>query len=97
MMILPAQACAWLDKKNLGAERRIDFILGFYPRGRKEVRRKLLCLRWVDTNKPAPWPLAIYPSNVVTRLVKNVLDLRHACLSCYMLLSFRHITIIWVL
>ena len=84
-MILPAQACAWLDKKNLGAERRIDFILDFYPRGRKEIRRKLPCLRRVNTDKPTPWPLAIYPGNVVAGLAKNVLDLRHACLSCYML------------
>ena len=72
----------------------MSIVLSYYFRCRKEIRRKLPCLRRVNTDKPTPWPLAIYPSNVVTRLVKNVLDLRHACLSCYMLLSFRHITII---
>ena len=63
----------------------MSVILSYYFRYCKEIRRKLPCLRRVNTDKPTPWPLAIYPSNVVTRLVKNALDLRHACLSCYVL------------
>ena len=85
MMILPAQARPWLDKEYFGAERRIDFILDFYPRCRKEIRRKLLCLRRVNTDKPTPGPLAICPSDMVARLVKNTFYLRQIRLGCYVL------------
>ena len=76
MMILPAQARPWPDKKNLRTERHMSIVLSYYPRGCKEIRRKLPCLRRINTDKPTPWPLAIYPSNVVTGLAENVLDLR---------------------
>ena len=84
-MILPAEARSWPDKEYLRAKRCIDFILDFYPRSYKEIRRKPLCLRRINTNKPTPWPLAVYPGDMVAGLAKNVLYLRHACLSCYML------------
>lgn len=63
----------------------MSIVLNYYIRYCKEIRRKLPCLRWINTDKPAPWPLAIYPGDMVAGLAKNVLDLRHACLSCYVL------------
>lgn len=85
MMILPAEARSWPDKEYLRAKRCIDFILDFYPRSYKEIRRKPLCLRRINTNKPTPWPLAVYPGDMVARLVKNGFYLRQIRLGCYVL------------
>ena len=85
MMILPAEARPWLDKENLGTKRRMSIVLSYYFRYRKEICRKLLCLCWVNTDKPTPWPLAVRPSDAVARLVKNGFYLRQIRLGCYVL------------
>ena len=84
-MILPAQTRPRPDKKNLRTERHMSTVLSYYFRYCKEIRRKLLYLRRVNTDKPTPGPLAICPSDVVARLVNNIFYLRQIRLGCYVL------------
>ena len=63
----------------------MSIVLSYYFRYCKEIRRKLLCLRRVNTDKPTPGPLAVCPSDMVARLVKNIFYLRQIRLDCYVL------------
>ena len=63
----------------------MSIVLNYYFRYCKEIRRKLLRLCRVNTDKPTPGPPAVCPSDMVARLVKNIFYLCQIRLGCYVL------------